>query len=252
MHSKKLSRLVEDVLKEGRLQERTFWAIQKTLLSCPELEGDDIIEIAKGESLYNKLERIQDSHQIVLYSRGLVNSLKLGVMGARAREALGSGMRGLEFYEKAKQGNGEVRYLTESENRGFIYLVKVGHKDFVLKPLQSKDEVIVAPIAAQTPVAPKVEEIRGGWIVEEFIGGPDFFHANLNLREAGEKLGYVYGHLHPKTIYYGDRFMPHLFFPERGPVMIDYGVSTLGDHYMECDIRHALSYSKSPEFRRAF
>lgn len=258
MHAKKLSMLVEKALESG-LQERTFVGIQGTILESNELQIDERMEVVDGESLYRVLERLQAAgRQISLYSRELAENLRLGVIGVKSREIIGEALRHFDFYGKAKQANGEVRYLTESCYRGPIFVIKVGDRQFVLKRLQRKGEAAIAPIAAETPVAPMVEEIKDGWLVEEFIEGPDFYHKGLETEEAGKVLGKVYGHLHSKKICYNDGFTPHLLFPERGPVMIDYGVSYLMylmQSYVRSfsdDIETVLQYSTRPIFKLAF
>ena len=237
MSDRRIKELIERVLEEGELDERTLPYIQSALAANMVLHSDgepdtDLqLRLLDDNSMYEILQGMQDSHDVRLYTPELESRFRLHPMRRRASEILGHGLSKLpSFYDKAK--GGEAGLLGPVE-RGFIYIIKIGETRYMVKPIQGDKEHIVAPIASELRVGPIIEEINEEWLAEEYVEGPELQYVRAKPNAVAQVLARVYGLLHERRIVYNDRFHDHLLLPnpERGPVLIDYGASHIGDDF---------------------
>jgi predicted Ser/Thr protein kinase len=220
--------------------------IEKVLREKPEIDNfcDVQFELAVKKGINGPSEEV--IYQVLqemgfkLYTPELEKNLPL-LMPRRASEILGSMLVNelKNFYELAKKTKAQVQ-LIETAERGYIWWCKAGKKEYIIKPLQSKEEFKIAPLAAKIGVGPKIFEINLESLVEEFIAGPCFGDFDMKPEKLGECLGRIYGLLHKEGILYGDRIIDHLFFPpRRKPVLIDYGSSEFGKNFsFDSDMAH--------------
>ncbi len=244
----RIKKLVEKVLKETPDLPRTFPAIQDELFINLTLEDQGLrTALLKGDVLYEVL-----NWGIRLYSDvigGIFENTR-----RREIETFGLGLEQLpDFYRQVLVGPAKAGILSIGD-RGYVYIVELGDKRCVVKPLQSEDEHEIAPIAAEVLAGPAVIGIGDEWLAEEFVDGPSLLHAGVPAINVAGEVGRIYGSLHKRGVIYNDYFPRHFhLLPDRA-VLIDYGCSYHSDNFSSelVEISNSFSGSALRHFERSY
>ncbi len=253
MPSKQLQDLVERVVADMPLEDRTFPRIQNELM----VEAGEIQlvhEALQEDDLYELLEDIAGEYGLQLFTPELIQHMELESMSRRQIEVMGSSMQHLPiFWEKVKNKKSQATLLDIAE-RGFVYHVRVGRKRYVVKPIQGEEEPEIAQVASDIGVGPEVVEVTPEWIAEEYVEGVPLYKSGITKHPAVPWLAKVFGTLHRNGIAYIDDFSDsrgHFIFNPKGPKLIDYGVASRR-RSTEYDLEHVEVYLETDTLYEQF
>ena len=175
-------------------------------------------------------------------------------------------------YERIYCQGQRPRLNIDGRSRGRVALFRFENGEgIVVKPLQSRREASVAPLAGEVAVGPTQYPSIEGFLVEELVSG--VFFTDLTTDSLNEEFMYLVGHrlgklirsLHDCGIYYNDATISdpdgrsHLIVnfgtePRTEPApdcrLIDFGVSVLLDNFPHLEPEEVFNLVRTtPEFR---
>ena len=175
-------------------------------------------------------------------------------------------------YERIYCQGQRPRLNFDGRSRGRVALFRFENGEgLVVKPLQSRREASVAPLAGEVAVGPAQLPSIAGFLVEELVPGvffTDLTPDSLNeefMYLVGRRLGQMIRELHESAIYYNDATISdsdgrsHLIVhcgpqPTTQPApdcrLIDFGVSVLLDNFPHLEPEEVFNLVRTtPEFR---